>query len=121
MHRKIAKIKSKEDIKELKEEFSDRFGIPSEEIDLYMHEKLFEYLAKDKGIEKVREFNNIITFTINKKKSSQINGKYLFLKANDISRFILFEFKKEKLNIMIDPTKLDRHYLYYIVDLLEIM
>jgi len=119
MHRKIAKIKSKEDIKELTEEFNDRFGVPSKEINLYMYEKLFEYMAEQKGIEKIRELKNNIIFTLNKETSSQVNGEYLFIRANDLSRFIRFEFKNEKLNIIIDTVKLDKHYLYYVVDLLE--
>ncbi len=119
MHRKIAKIKSKEDIQALIEEFNDRFGLPSTEIRLYMYEKLFEYLAETKGVEKIRELRNNITFTLNKEVSSQINGEFLFMKANELSRFIRFEFKNERLHIIIDTVKLDSHYLYYIVDLLE--
>ena len=119
MHRKISKIKSKEDIVALEEEFKDRFGIPSKEIELYMYEKLFEHLSKIKGVEKIRELKNHITITLSKKASASINGEFLFMKANEISRFIRFEFRNERLNIITDTIKLDKHYLYYIVDLLE--
>ena len=51
--------------------------------------------------------------------SSNINGEFLFMKANDLSRFIRFEFKNKKLDIIFETIKLDKHYLYYIVDLLE--
>ncbi len=121
MHRKIANIKNKEDIKLLTEEFSDRFGIPSKEIDLYMHEKLFEYLAKEKGIIKVRELKNNVSFILSEEASRNVNGEYLFMRANDISKFIRFLYKANKLNIVIDTVKLDKHYLYYMVDLLEIL
>ena len=119
MHRKIANIKSKADITLLLEEFKDRFGIPSKEITIYMYEKLFEYLASKKGIEKVRESKNNITFIINKEKSQEVNGEYLFMKANDISKFIRFTYRLDRINIIIDTIKLDRHYIYFIVDLLE--
>ncbi len=119
MHRKIANIKSKTDIQNLIEEFKDRFGLPSQEIIIYMYEKLFEHLALVKGIEKVRETKNNITFIISKEKSQEINGEYLFMKANDISKFIRFTYRLERINIIIDTIKLDRHYLYFIVDLLE--
>lgn len=119
MHRKISKIQSKEDIEELTEEFKDRFGIPSKEIDLYMHEKLFEHYSIEKGVEKIRELKNNVTITLNEEISANINGEYLFMKANDLSRFIRFEFKNNRLNIIFETIKLDKHYLYYVVDLLE--
>lgn len=121
IHRKIANIKSRKDIENLIEELKDRFGIPSQEIILYMYEKLFEHLAALNGIEKVRETKNNITFIVSKEKSSNINGEYLFMKANDISKFIRFTYRLEKLNIIVDTIKLDKHYLYYIVELLENM
>ncbi|MCK5761615.1 MAG: transcription-repair coupling factor [Candidatus Izimaplasma sp.] len=119
MHRKIANIKSKTDIELLLEELKDRFGVPSNEIILYMYEKLFEYLALQKGIEKVRETKNNVTFVVTKEKSQEINGEYLFMKANDISKFIRFTYRLDRINIIIDTIKLDRHYLYFIVDLLQ--
>ena len=119
MHRKISNIQSRQDIERLIEEFKDRFGIPSKEIIIYMYEKLFEYLALQKGVEKVRETKNNITFILTKEKSQGINGEYLFMKANDISKFIRFTYRLDRLNIIIDTIKLDRHYLYFIVELLE--
>ncbi len=86
-----------------------------------MYEKLFEHLASLKGIEKVRETKNNITFILSKEHSKNINGEYLFMKAHDISKFIRFTYRLEKLNIIIDTIKLDKHYLYYIVELLENM
>ncbi len=119
MHRKIANITTKNDIKVLIEEFKDRFGAPSKEIIIYMYEKLFEHLALIKGIEKVRETKNNITFILSKEASQNINGEYVFMKANDISKFIRFTYRLDRLNIIIDTIKLDQHYLYIIVDLLE--
>lgn len=119
MHRKIANIKTRDDITNLTEEFKDRFGIPSKEIDLYMHEKLFEHYSVEKGVEKIRKLKNNVTITLNEEVSSNINGEFLFMKANDLSRFIRFEFKNSRLNIIFETIKLEKHYLYYIVDLLE--
>ena len=121
MHKKIANIKSKQDIDVLFEEFKDRFGIPSEEIVIYMYEKLFEYLAEQKGIVRVRETKNNMIFILSKEASRNVNGEYLFEKSYEISKFIRFTYRLEQLNIIIDTIKLDRHYIYYIVDLLEIL
>ena len=119
MHRKIANIKTKDDVLLLIEEFKDRFGVPSKEIVLYMYEKLFEYLAIQKGVEKVRETKTSITFIISKEKSQEINGEYMFMKANDISKFITFKYRLDRVNIIIDTMKLNKHYIYLIVELLE--
>jgi transcription-repair coupling factor (superfamily II helicase) len=119
MHRKISNIKSKEDIILLIEEFTDRFGKPSQDIELYMQEKLFEYLAETKGVEKIRTTKNHITFVLSKEASKKVNGEYLFTKANDISKFIRFAYKLDQINIILDTIKLPKHYLYYIVELLE--
>ncbi|MCF7925077.1 MAG: transcription-repair coupling factor [Candidatus Izimaplasma sp.] len=121
MHKKIAKITSESDIKQLKEEFTDRFGEPSEEVILYMYEKLFEHLAEQVGIEEVRETKTNMTFTLSKAASNNINGDYLFNKANKISPYIRFSFRLNQLNITIDTVKLSKHYLYTIVALIQIM
>ena len=121
MHRKIANITSTADIIALTEEFTDRFGKPSKDITLYMYEKLFEYLSVVKGVEKVRETKNNVTFILTKEASAKTNGEYLFIKANDISKFIRFTYRLEKINIIVDTIKLNKHYLYYIVELLEVM
>ncbi|MFK5883794.1 MAG: helicase-related protein, partial [Candidatus Izemoplasma sp.] len=119
MHRKIANIKSKVDINNLIDEFTDRFGKPSQEVILYMYEKLYEYLGKKVGIEKIRETKNNVTFIFSEEKTKELNGEYLFTKANEISKFIRFSYRLNKINIIIDTVKLNKHYLYLIVDLLE--
>jgi transcription-repair coupling factor (superfamily II helicase) len=121
IHRKIANITSKEDINTLLEELEDRFGKPNKDVVLYMYEKLFEYLSKIKGVEKVRETKNNVTFVLSKESSDRVNGEYLFMKANEISKFIRFTYRLERINIIIDTIKLNKHYLYYIVDLLELI
>ena len=119
MHRKIANITTKQDINQLIDEFTDRFGEPNKDIILYMYEKLFEHLSLKIGIERIRETKNNVTFILTKEASDQINGEYLFMKANEISKYIRFTYRLEKINIILDTIKLNKHYLYYIVDLLE--
>ena len=119
MHRKIANITSKQDIDNLIEEFTDRFGAPNKDITLYMYEKLFEYLSQQVGMERIRETKNNVTFILTKEASDRINGEYLFMKANEISKYIRFTYRLEKINIIIDTIKLSKHYLFYITELLQ--
>jgi len=121
IHKKIAKIKSSEEITSLIEELTDRFGKPSKELELYMYEKLFEYLAKEKGIEKLRETKNNVFFMFTEEASANINGETLFMKANDVSKYIRFTYKNKKIQIIIDTVKLPKHYLYPITQLLEML
>lgn len=120
MHRKISKIKSREDIKAIKDEMNDRFGIPSKEIDLYMHEKLFEHLSVQKGIEKMVTRKNNVIFTLNEEASKNINVDVAHDKAKLVSRFFSFKLTT-KLTITIDTVKLNQHFIYPMIDLLEIL
>lgn len=120
MHRKIANIESKQDIEEIEEEMNDRFGLPSKEINLYMYEKLFEHLAKEKGIEKIFKSKTNVIFTLNEESSKNINTGVAQDKAHLVNRFIRFEVSA-KVKIIIDTVKLNTHYIYPMVDLLEII
>ena len=119
MHRKIANITTKQDIIDLTEEFKDRFGIPSKEIDLYMHEKLFEYRAKQKGVEKIRVIKNSVTLIMSKEVSEKMNTSFVIEKVKELSRFISFKEKHGNFQFILETIKLDKHYLYYLVELLD--
>jgi transcription-repair coupling factor (superfamily II helicase) len=53
--------------------------------------------------------------------SQNINGEVLFMKANDISKYIRFTYKNKKIQVIIDTIKLPTHYLYPMTNLLEIL
>lgn len=120
MHRKIAKITSRQDISDIEEEMHDRFGLPSKEINLYMYEKLFEHLAKEKGIEKMIKRKNNVTFVLSEEASANINTSVAQDKAHLVNRFIRFEVSTN-IRIIIDTVKLNKHFIYPMVDLLEII
>ena len=121
MHRKIANITNRKDIKELTEEFKDRFGIPSKEIKLYMYEKLFEHLAKEKGIVKMLKVRNEMIFTLSEEATDRMNIKVSEEKAKTINRNIKFSVPMNQLKIKIDTTKISKHYIYPMCDLLELL
>ena len=100
---------------------SQCFLIFQQDTTIQVPRKLFEYLASIKGIEKIRTTKNNVTFVMSKEASRNINGEYLFAKANDISKFIRFKYRLEQINIILDTIKLSKHYLYLIVDLLEVI
>ena len=58
------------------------------------------------AVQKIRETKNNVTFVIDVEHSKNINGEFLFMKANDISKFIRFTYKENHLNIILDTIKL---------------
>ena len=55
MHKEISKIKSRDQISMLIQEYTDRYGKPKEDVLLYMEAKYLEFLLKSKGIESFKE------------------------------------------------------------------
>ncbi len=119
IHRRIAALRDREELKALQEECEDRFGPLPEDMRIYMYAKLYENLALAKDVEKVREDARRIVFTLSKEASQNIHGDLLFGKANELSRFIHLNYKQGRLSIMIEKGKVSRHPLEFIVPLLE--
>lgn len=121
IHKKINQIENKEDINETKSELEDRFGKISDSIIIYMYEEWFEKIAKELNIKKIRQTNNFIEITIPRELTENINGENLFIEANKISRMFRFSMKLKQLVITLDIVKLDKHFIYYLIDLLEVI
>ncbi len=49
--------------------------------------------------------------------SQKIDGEKLFFMAYDISKSFKFSYKNNKIHILIDITKLDKHFIFYLNDL----
>ena len=64
MHKEISKIKSRDQIKSLILEYTDRYGKLNEEILLYMEEKYLEYLLKSKGIETFKDIERLFRSSV---------------------------------------------------------
>ena len=121
IHQKINEIDSYQKLEEVKEELEDRFGKFSEDIKIYMYEELFEHQAKKVGIEKIRQNNNFIEITLNKEITSKIDGQKLFISVSKLSRMFRFKMKLDKLIVTLDIIKLDKHYIYYLIDFIDLL
>ncbi len=118
IHKKINEIDSYEKLEEIKSELQDRFGRIDDTIEIYMYEEWFEKIAKDLGIDKVMETRNSLEITFNKESSAKIDGEKLFMDAFKITPMFRFKMKNEKLIIILDTIKLEKHCIYYLIDLL---
>lgn len=121
IHKKINEIDSYEKLNTIKLELEDRFGRLNEEMLIYMYEELFEKKAKDVGIYKVRQTNNFIELTLSKDLTQLIDGQKLFLETSKLSRMFRFKMTLGCLIVTLDIVKLDKHYVYYLLDFIKIL
>lgn len=119
IHRKINEIDSYSKLIEIKTELEDRFGKLDEDMILYMHEEWFEKLAKRLDIIQVLENRNSVSLVFSQSMSEKIDGEQLFLDACNISRMFRFQFKNKNLIVVLDTIKLEKHYLFYLLSLMN--
>ena len=121
IHKKINQIDSRETLEKIKTELEDRFGTLNDEIIIYMYEELFEHMASDLKIYKVNQTKNFISITLPVNLSNSIDGDKLFMEVCSLTRKFRFSMKNKELIITLDTINLDKHYIYYLIDLLEII
>ena len=119
VHKQINTIDSFEKLKEVQSDLEDRFGKLDETIIIYMYEEWFEKLAKELEVEKVNSTRNSIEIMFSKEITKKIDGEKLFTDAFQVSSMFRFKMLHEKLIIILDTVKLEKHYIYYLVELLS--
>jgi len=119
MHKRIKKVKSLEETYGLLDELRDRFGTYDVQLEIYIYEKLFEYLTEELKVEKIVENKTNVTLILSIEGSKDVAGDRLFQSGLEISRYIRFAYKHERIHIILDTIKLDRHWLYTMVDFLQ--
>ena len=86
-----------------------------------MYEEWFEKIAKKLEIIKVNQTKTSIELIFSANKTKDINGEKLFMDAYDISKYFKFNYKNRCLSIILETVRLEKHYIYYIIDLLNKM
>ena len=121
IHKKISEIDSLEKLNSLKNELEDRFGTLNERIVIYMYEQLFEKKAKDLNITNIKQNKNSVTITLPKEYNEILDGDKLFVDVISLNRNFRFSMRLGMINIELSINKLDKHYIYYLNDLLDII
>ena len=121
IHKKINQIDSYNKLNEVKDELIDRFGKLDESILAYMYEELFEKKANELKINKIIQTKNFIEVYIPKEITDVIDGSTLFVEISKISRMFRFSMRNKQLIIILDTVKLDKHFIFYLNDLLDII
>lgn len=121
IHKKINTIDSYEKLLHVKEELEDRFGKLSENMLVYMHEEWFEKLAHSLDIKQIRQTNNFIEITIPPHVVDTLDGQKLFMEVVSMSRMFRFGYRGKNLLITLDIVKLEKHFIYYLIGLMNIV
>ncbi len=121
IHKKINSIDSYDKLVEVKTELEDRFGKISDSLIIYMHEEWFEKLAKKLNIKRVRQTTNFIEIVVPEELVSILDGEKLFLDILSISKMFRFGHQGKQLLITLDIVKLEKHFIYYLIDLMNVL
>ena len=118
IHQKINEIDSYEKMLEIKNELEDRFGKVTADMLVYMYEEWFEKLAKKYNIKQVVQTDRSIEITLPEDVSSNIKGDKLLIEAMNLSSFNI-KYVNKKISILLYTKDLPKHFIFYIVTLLE--
>ena len=121
IHKIINTINSIQTLENAKNEIEDRFGKISEKMLIYMYEELFESMKKDKGIEIVKQTDKFIELSFNSEYTNKLKIEELFVKTYKISKNFKFSYINKRLVITLQLHNLDKHWIYYIIDLLSVL
>ena len=119
IHKKINSISDFESFKVIKSELEDRFGKLDEDIIIYMYEELFEKMAKSIHLNNVHQTKNSIELLFDQNTVSKLDTEQLFVDAFHITSMFRFISRGSNLVIVLDIIKLDKHPIYYLVELLS--
>ena len=124
MHQSISKVCSRADAVKLINEFTDKYGKTSPELELYIESRYLEYLLKSKGIETYKEKENEVEFNFDKEHTKNINYNKIVSLSLNLPKAWRFKYLHERIyiNILLDDGSKEKNknnYIYKIVSFLE--
>ena len=121
IHQLINSIDSYDKLLEVKKEIEDRFGKIDHEIEIYMYQEWFDKMARDLDIIKVTQTKTFVELIFSAMKTKNLKYEEIFIESFKISKYFRFGYKNGCLVITLDLPKLEKHYIYYLIDLLKII
>ena len=119
IHRKINSIIDENTFNSIKNELEDRFGKLDDDLIIYMYEEWFEKLAKKLKISNVHQLKNSIELVFPSSVVAKMDTETVFMDAFHITNMFRFISRGSNLVIVLDIIKLDKHPIFYLVDLLS--
>ena len=121
IHKMINSIDSNKRFNEVKTELEDRFGKINEDMIIYMYEEWFEKLVHKIKLSHVNQTKNSIELVFPEKVVKCLNTEEVFMDAYSITNMFRFISRGSNLIIVLDIIKLDKHPIYYLVNLLSMI
>ena len=121
IHKKINSIDSYEKLLSVKEELEDRFGKLNDNMIIYMHEEWFDKLARSLNINNIKQNKNKIEIIIDPITTNKINCQNVFMDSLKLGKMFKFNLKNKRFIITLDTTNLDKHFIYYLIYIVEII
>ncbi len=119
IHKDIAQVKTKQDKENLIQTLTDRFGRLNEEILTYIEERYLQVVLKPFAINGVLETENSVVLAIPRRKTALIDAEALFVRANEVSRDINFEYKNQQIIIKIKRKPKSKQWIFLLTSLLD--
>ena len=121
IHKKINEIDSFSKMEQIKDELENRFGKISESMHIYMYEEWFEKIAQSLKIKNIRQIKNKITIELPIELTQKIDGEKLFVNIYKIHKNFKLSYKDNKIFVNFDISNLDKHFLIYLIEMLEML
>ena len=121
IHQLINQIDSEQKLDSIKLEIINRFGKFDEDLEIYMYEELFSYKCKMLNINTINVTDRLAELTLSKEVSNRIKGDKLLIDVLKLSTKFNISYRNEMINFKLYYKQLDKHYIYYLVKLLEIV
>ncbi len=119
IHQKINEIDSYDKMLEIKQELEDRFGKVNDDILVYMYEEWFEKIVQKHGIKRVTQTDRMIEIELPEELSNTIKGDKLLIEALALTRSFNIKYVNKRIIIQLFYKNLEKHFIFYIVTLLE--
>ena len=119
IHQKINEINSYDKLLEIKSELEDRFGKITTDMEIYMYEEWFEKIAHEYNITNVIQTDRLVEVTLPEEVSKNIKGDKLLMEAMSLTKYFNIRYFNKKIIITLYINKLTKHFIFYLVTLLE--
>ena len=86
-----------------------------------MYEEWFEKLCEELRINRIKQYKDHIEITLNNNLTNNLNGDLLFMMVSNITRSFRFKMQNKSLIITLELKNLEKHFIYYLIELLEII
>jgi transcription-repair coupling factor (superfamily II helicase) len=119
IHKLINTIDNKRKFNMVKSELEDRFGKLNEDVIIYMYSKWFDNLCKKLHINTIHETRNFTEIVFSRDILELLDVEEIFVFSVKLSDRFKFMSRGNDMVIVLNTIRIDKHPVYYLVDLLD--